>query len=136
MDCSTLGFLVLHYLAEIAQTHVHRVSDTIQPSHPLPPPFSFCLQSFSASGSFPDGKDIRWPKFWSFNFSNSLFNEYSGLVSFKIDWFDLLAVQVTLKRLLKYHNTKGPILQCSAFFMDQLSHLYMTTALTRQIFVS
>ena len=80
-------------------------------------PFSFSLQSFSASGSFPDGKDIRWPKYWSFNFSNSFFNEYSGLVSFKIDWFDLLAVQVTLKSLLQHNSSKTSILWCSAFFI-------------------
>ena len=84
---------------------------------------------------------IRWPKYWSFSFSIiSPSKEYSGLISFKIDWFDLLAVQGTLKSLLQYHNSKASILQCSAFFMVQLSHLYMTTgktiALTIQTFVS
>ena len=82
---------------------------------------------------------IRWPKFWSFSFSTSPSNEYSGLISFRIDWFDLLAVQRTLKSLLQYHSTKASILQCSAFFMVQLSHPYMTTgktiALTRWTFV-
>ena len=81
---------------------------------------------------------IRWPKYWSFSFSISPPNEYSGLISFKIDWFDL-AVQGTLKSLLQHHNLKALILQCSAFFMVQLSHPYMTTgktiALTRQTFV-
>ena len=82
---------------------------------------------------------IRWPKYWSFSFSISLSNEYSGLISFKIDWFDLLAVQGTLKSLLQHHNSKASILRCSAFFMVQLSHPYMTTGktipLTRQTFV-
>ena len=84
---------------------------------------------------------LRWPKYWSFSFSIiSPSKEYSGLISFKIDWFDLLAVQGTLKSLLQYHNSKASILQCSAFFMVQLSHLYLTTgktiALTIQTFVS
>ena len=82
---------------------------------------------------------IRWPKYWSFSFSISPFNEYSGLISFKIDWFDLLAVQGTLKSLLQHHSSKASILQHSTFFMVQLSHPYMTTgktiALTRQPFV-
>ena len=83
---------------------------------------------------------IRWPKYWScFSFSISPSNEYSGLISFRIDWFDLLAVQGTLKSLLQYHKMKASILWCSAFFMVQLSHPYMTTgktiALTLQIFV-
>ena len=81
---------------------------------------------------------IRWPKYWSFNFSISLSNEYSGLSSFRIDWLDVLAVQGTLKSLLQDHTSKASILQCSAFFMVQLSHPYMTTrktiAQTRQIF--
>jgi len=82
---------------------------------------------------------IRWPKCWSFSFSISSSNEYSGLVSFRVDWLDLLAVQGTLKSLLQYHSSKASILQCSAFFIVQLSHPYMTTgktiALTRQTFV-
>jgi len=82
---------------------------------------------------------IRWPKYWNFSFSISPFNEYSGLISFGIDWFDLLAVQGTLKSLLQYHSSKPPILQCWAFFMVQLQHPYMTTgktiALTIQTFV-
>ena len=83
---------------------------------------------------------IRWPKYWSFSFSISPSNEYSGLTSFRIDWFDLLAVQGTLKSLLQHHSSKASILQCSAFFMVQLSHPNMTTgktiALTLWIFVS
>ena len=78
---------------------------------------------------------IRWPKYCSFSFNFSLFSEYSGLISFRIEWFDLLAVQGTLKSLLQHHSSKASILQCSAFFMVQLSHLYMTPgkiiALTR-----
>ena len=70
---------------------------------------------------------IRWPKYWSFSFSISLSNEYSGQISFRIDWFDLLAVLRTLKSLLQHHSSKASILQCSAFFMGQLSHPYMTT---------
>ena len=83
---------------------------------------------------------MRWPKYWSFNFSISLSNEYSGLISFRMDWLDLLAVQGTLKSLLQHHRSKALILQRSAFFLTQLSHPYMTTgktiALTRQIFGS
>ena len=83
---------------------------------------------------------IRWPKYWSFNFNISPSNEYSGLISFRIDWLDRLTVQGTLKSLLQHHSSKASILQCSAFFIVQLSHSYMTTgktiALTRQTFVS
>ena len=83
---------------------------------------------------------IRWPKYWSFNFNISPFNEYSGLISFRMDWLDLLAVQGTLKSLLQHHSSKASILQCSAFFMVQISHPYMTPgktiALTRWTFVS
>ena len=82
---------------------------------------------------------IRWPKYWSFNFSISPSNEYSGLISFRMDWLDLLAVQGTLKSLLQHHSSKASILEHSAFFIVQLSHPYMTTrktiALTRQTFV-
>ena len=83
---------------------------------------------------------IRWPKYWSFSFSNSPSNEYSGLISFRIEWFHLLAIQVTLKNILQHHSSKASILQCLALFMIQLSHSYMTTgkaiALTRQTFVN
>ena len=99
-------------------------------------PFS-CLQYFPTSGYFP--VTIRWSKYWSFSFSLSPSNEYSGLISFRMDWLDLLAVQRTLKSLLQHHSSKASILQCSAFFMVQLSHPYMTTgktiALTTQTFV-
>ena len=73
---------------------------------------------------------IRWPKYWSFSFSISPSNEYLGLIPFRIDWFDLLSVQGTVKRLLQHHSSKAPILQCSAFFIVQLSHSYMTTGKT------
>ena len=90
-------------------------------------PFSCCLQSFAASGSFPMS---QWPKYWSFSFSISLSNEYSGLIAFRIDWFDLLAVQGTLKSLLQHHSSKASILWHSAFLIFQLSHPYMTTRKT------
>ena len=105
-------------------------------------PFSSHLQSFPASGSFPVSQlfHIRWPKYWSFRFSISPSHEYSGLISLRIDWFHLLAVQGFLKHLLQHHNSKASILQHSAFFIVQLSHPYMTTgktiALTRRTFVS
>ena len=93
--------------------------------------FSSCLQSFLASGAFQMSVlCIRWPKYWSFSFSISPSNEYSKLISFRIDWFDLLADQETLKSLLQHHSSKASILQCSAFFIVQLSHPYMTTGKT------
>ena len=102
--------------------------------------FSSCPQSFPASESFPMSQLFRQPKYWSFSFSISPSNEYSGLISLRIDWFDLLAVQGTLKTLLQHHTLKASTFRCSAFFMVQLSHPYMTTgktiALTIQIFVS
>ena len=131
MDCSTPGFPVHHQLPELAQTHVHQVTDAIQPSHPLlsPSPPTFDLsqhQSLPVSQFF----HIRWPKYWNFSFSISPSNEYSRLISFRIDWFDLLAVQGTLKNLLQHHSLKASVLN---------SHPYTTTgktiALTRQNFV-
>ena len=128
MDCSTPGLPVHHQLPEPAQTHVYRVGDAIQPSPPL------CLLLFLPS-IFPSIKGfsnesvlhIRWPKYWTFSFSISPSNEYSGLISIRIDWFDLFAVQGTLKSLLQHHSSKASILWRSAFFMGQLSHPYMTT---------
>ena len=119
---------VLHYLPKFAQTHVCSVGDAIQRSHPLSPllllPSVFpSIRVFSSESAL----HIRWPKFWSFSFSISPSNEYSGLISFRVDWFDLLAVQGTLKSLLQHHSTKASILQRLAFFMVQLSHPYMTT---------
>ena len=104
--------------------------------------FSSCLQSFPHIRVFSSKSvlHIRWPKYWSFSFSISPSNEYSGLMSFRMDWLDLLAVQGTLKRLLQHHSSNASILWCSAFFMVQISHPYMTTgktiALTRRTFVS
>ena len=104
-------------------------------------PFSSCLQSFSVSGFFSNESalHIRWPKYWRFSFSISASNEYSRLISFRMDWLDLLAVQGTLKSLLQHHSSKASILWCSAFCIVQLSHPYMTTgkiiALARWTFV-
>ena len=98
-------------------------------------PFSSCLQSFPASGSFQMSQffpmsHIKWPNYWSFSLSISPSNKYSGLISFRMDWLDLLAVQGALKSLLQHHSSKASILRCSAFFIVQLSHPYMTTGKT------
>ena len=119
-------------------TDVHWVTDAIQPFHPLSSPspvFKFpSIRVFSKESVLR----MRWTQYWSFSISSS--NAYSGLISIRIDWFDLLAVQETLKSLLQYHSSKASILQCSAFFIVQLSYPYMTTgktiALTRWTFVS
>ena len=114
MDCSKPGFLVLHYLPKFAQTHVHRVGDTIQLSHPLS---LFLLPSiFPSIRVFSNELALhsRWPKYWSFSIHPS--NEYSGLISFMIDWFDLLVIQGILKSFLQHHNLKASILWCLAFF--------------------
>ena len=141
MDCSMPGFSVLHYLLEFASTHLHWVSDAIQPSlrlwSPSPLPLNFpSIRVFSNEVAFC----IRWPKYWSFSFSISPSNECSWLISFSIDWFDLLAVQGTLKSVLQHHSSKASILCHSAFIMVLLSHPYVTTeqtiTLTRWTFVS
>ena len=141
MDCSTLSFPVLHRLLEFAQIHVHWVRDAILPSHllssPSPPDFNLSQhQGLPVSHLFASGGQSTW----SFSFRISPSDEYLELISFRIDWLDLLAVQGTLKSLLQHHSLKASFLHCSAFFMVQLSHLYMTTgktiALTIQIFVS
>ena len=131
MDCSTPGFPALHHLPELAQTHVHRLGDAIQLSHPLSPPLLLPsifprIRGFSNELVLP----IRWPKYWSFSFNISLSNEYSGLISFEMDWFDLLAVQGPLKSLLRHHSSKASLLRRSAFFTVQLSHPYMTSGKT------
>ena len=140
MDCNMPGFPVLHHLPKLAQTHVHWVGDAIQPlilCHPLllPPSIFPSIRVFSNESVLC----IRWPKYWSFSFSISPSNEHSGLISFRMDWLDLLAVQGTLRSLLQHHSSKASVLWCSAFFMVQLSHPYMTTgktiALTRWTFV-
>ena len=134
------GLPVHHQLPEFIQSHVHRVGDAIQPFHPLlsfllPPSVFPSIRVFSNESALR----IRWPKYWSFSFSISSSNEYSGLISFRMDWFDLLAVQGTLKSLLQHHSSKASILLCSAFFIVRLSHPYMTTGktigLTRRTFV-
>ena len=128
-DCSTPGFPALHYLPQFAQTHVHWVTDAIQPSHPLspasPPAFNLSQHQGLSNESV---LRIMWLKYSSFSISPS--NEYWGLISFRIDWFELPAVQGTLKSLLQHHSSKVSILRCSAFFTVQLSYLYMTTGKT------
>ena len=117
MDCSTPGFLVLHHLPDFAQIHVHWISDAIQPSHPLSSPSPPAFNLSQHQGLFNDlTLCIRWPKYWSFSFSITPSSEYSWLVSFRIDWFDLLAVQGTLKSLLQHHNLKASILWRLACF--------------------
>ena len=134
-------FRVHHQLLELTQIHIHHVSDAIQPSHPLSSPSSpaFNLsqhQGLSSESAF----HIRWPKYWNFIFNISPPSEHPGLISFRMDWLDLLlAVQGTLKSLPQHHSSKASILQCTAFFIVQFSHPYMTTgetiALTRWTFV-
>ena len=140
MDCSMPGFPVLHHLLELAQSHVHWVSDAFQPSRPLVSPSSPAFDLSQHQGVFKwVSSSHRWQECWSFSLSISPYNEYLGLISFRIDWFDLLAVQGTLKSLLQHHSSKASTLQCSAFFMVQFTHLYITTgkiiALTMWTFV-
>ena len=121
-NCSMPGFPVHDQLLELAQTHVHRISDTMKPSHPLSSPSS-PVSIFPSIRVFSNESVlcIRWPKYWSFSISISSSNECSGLIFFRIDWLDLLAVQRTLKSFLQHHSSKASILQCSAFFMVQFS---------------
>ena len=133
------GFPVFQHLPKLAQTPIKLV----MPSNH----FILCCPLLLLTSIFPRIRvfstesvlQIRWPKYWSFSFSISSSNKYSGLISFRMDWLDLLAVQGTLKSLLQHHSSKATILRHSAFFMVQLSHPYMTTgktiALTRWIFV-
>ena len=128
MNCSTPGLPVHHQLLEFTQTHVHRVGDAIQACNPLLsllllPPVPLSIRVFSNESTL----HMRQPKYWSFSFSISPSNEYPGLISFRMDWLDLLAVQGTLKSLLQHHTSKASILRPSAFFTVQLSHPYMTT---------
>ena len=140
MNHSTPGLPVHHQLLEFTQTHVHQVSDSIQPSHPLsspsPPAPNPCQQQVFSNEST---LRMRWPKYWSFSFSIIPSKEILGLISFRMDWLDLLAVQGAITSLLQYHSSKASILWHSAFFTVQLSHPYKTTgkiiALTRQTFV-
>ena len=139
-DCSMPGFSVHHQLLELAQIYVRRISDDIQPSHllssPSPPAYNHSsIKVFSSESVLR----IRWPKYWNFSFSISPSIEYSELISFWMDWLDLLSVQGTLKSLLHHHSSKASIIRHSAFFMVQLSHPYMTTgktiAFTRWTFI-
>ena len=133
--------LPIHYqLPESTQTHVHRVGDAIQPSHPLSSPSPPALNLSQNQGfSNESALRMRWPKCWSFSFNISSSNEHPELISFRMDWLDLFVVQGNLKSLLQHHSSEASILWCSAFFRVQLSHPYMTTgktiALTRQTFV-
>ena len=141
MDCSMPGFPVHHQLLEFTQT---MSIESVMPSNHLilcprlllPPSIFLSIRVFSKESVL----HIRWPKYWSFSFNINPSNKYSGLISFRMDWLDLLAVQGTLKSLLQHHSSKASILWHSAFFTAQLSHPYMTTgktiALTRWTFVS
>ena len=140
MNCSMPGLPVHHQLPEFTQTHAHRVGDAIHPSHLchpllLLPPIPPSIRVFSNESALP----MWWPKYWSFSLSISSSNEHPGLVSFRMDWLDLLAVQGTCNSLLQHHSSKVSVLWHSAFFTVQLSHPYMTTrktiALTKQTFV-
>ena len=126
MDCSTPGFLVHYQLPELTQTHVHRVGDAIQPSilcYPLLllPSIFPSIRVFSNESVLR----IRWPGYWSFSFSISPSNEYSGLISFRMDWLDLLAVQGVLKSLLQHHSLKASILCIQLSLFIQLFFLYL-----------
>ena len=134
MNRSAPGLPVHHQLLESTQTHVHWVGDAIQPSHPLlspsPPALNLSQhQVFSNESALP----IRWLEYWSFSFNISPSNEHPGLISFRMDWLDLLAVQGILKSLFQHHSSKASILRHSAFFIVQLSHPYMTTRKTTDL---
>ena len=139
MDCNTAGFFVHQQFPALTQTHVHQVTDAIHLTLCRPllllPSIFFSIRVFSTESVLR----IRWPKYWHFGFSISPSNEYSGLIPFTIDRLDLFAVHGTLKSLLQHHSSKASILRCSAFFIVQLSHPYMTTgktlALIRRTFV-
>ena len=131
MNHSTPGLSVHHQLPESTQTHVHWVGDAIQPSHPLLSPSAPAVNLSQQQRLFKWlALHIRWPKYWSFSFSISPSNEQPGLILFRMDWLDFLAVQGTLKSLLEHYSSKASILRCSAFFMVQLSHPYMSTGKT------
>ena len=116
MNCCTPGFPVHHQLPELAQIRVHRVGDAMQSSHPLSSPSPPAFNLSQHQGLFKQSVlRIRWPKYWSFSFNISLSNTYLGLISFRTDWLDLLAVQGTLKSLLQHHSSKASILQALSF---------------------
>ena len=139
MNRSTPGLPVHHQLPEFTETHIHRVSDAIQPSHPLsaPSPAPNPSQHQSLFQWVNSSHEVA--KYWSFSFSIIPSKEIPGLISFRMDWLSLLAVQGTLKSLLQHHSSKASILRCPAFCTVQLSHTYMTTgktiSLTRRTFV-
>ena len=140
MDCSMPGLPVYHQLPELVQTHIHPVSDAIHHLILIRPPLLLPLIFYSIRVfSNESVLHIRWPEYWSFSFSISPFNENSGLISFRMDWLALLAVQGTLKSFLQHYSSQASILRRSAVFTVQLSHPYMTTgktiALTRWTFV-
>ena len=140
MNRSTPGLPVHHQLPEFTQTHVHQIGDAIQPSHPLSSPSPPAPNPSQHQSLFQwVNSSQRWPKYWSFSFSIIPSKEIPGLISFRMDWLDLLVVQRTLKSLLQHQSPKASILRHSAFFTVQLSHPYMTTgktiALTRRTFV-
>ena len=139
----TPGLPVHHQLLEPTQTHVYHVYEAVMPTNHLIlcHPFLLPLSIFPSIRVFSSESvlHMRWPKYWSFSFNICPSNEYSGLISFRMDWLDLLAVQGTLKSLLQHHSLKASIIWCSAFFVVQLSCPYMTTgkttAFTRWTFV-
>ena len=140
MNRTKPGLPVHHQLPEFTQTHAHGVGDAIQPSFILCCPLLLLPSSFPSISVFSceSAFHFRWPNYWSFSFSISPSNEHPGLISFRMDWLDFLAVQ-GLKSLLQHHSSKASIFQCSAFFVVQLSYPYMTTektiALTRWTFL-
>ena len=140
MNHSMPGLPVHHQHPEFTQTHIHWIGNAIQPSHLLSSPSPLALNLSQHQGlSNESALRIRQPTFWSFSSNISPSNEFPGLISFRIDWLHLLAVQGTLKSLLQQHSSKASILQHSSFFIVELSHPYMTTgktiALTRWTFV-
>ena len=132
MNHSTPGLPVHHQLPEFTQTHAHRVSDAIQPSHPLSSPSPPAPNPPASIRVFSNGSTLhmRCPKYWSFSFSIIPSKEIPGLIFFRMDWLDLLVVQGTLKSLLQHHSSEASILQYLAFYKVQLSHPYMTTGKT------
>ena len=128
MSLTTPSFPVLHYLPEFAQTHIHQVSDAMRPSHALSSPSPPALNLSQHQGLFHwVDSSCQLAKVLELQLQHHSFQCYSGLISFRMDWFDLLAVQGILKSLLQNRSSKASVLQCSAFFMVQLSHPYMTT---------
>ena len=126
MNRSTPGLPVHHQLPEFTQTHVHPVGDAVQPSHPLLSPSPPAPNPSQHQGLFNESTlHVSWPRYWSFSFSISPCNEHPGLISFRMDWLDLLAAQGTLKNPLQHHSSKASIFWRSAFFTVQLSHPYI-----------